>query len=133
MGLRISTELVAWIVAEAAAAPEVEVCGLLLGSGEVVHEARSCRNVAADPARRFEIDPAALLAAHRQARAGGPAILGCYHSHPSGRAEPSRRDATDAAPNGWWWLIVAGNDVAAWRAVDAGTLYERFEGGASLA
>ncbi len=129
MELTISSELLRLIVAEAAASPEVEVCGLLLGHGETIGEVRSCRNVAADPARRFEIDPAALLVAHRQARAGGAAILGCYHSHPSGKAEPSPCDAAAAEPNGWWWLIVAREEVRAWRAVKAGAWCGRFEGG----
>lgn len=169
MAFRIATDLIARIVAEAAASPGVEVCGLLLGTadqagstsdnsspfapslsrgrpqaaragqvlrqarherrgeGVTIGEARPCRNVAADPARRFEIDPAALLAAHRAARAGGPAILGCYHSHPSGVAEPSACDAAAAEPNGWLWLIVAGDQVRGFRAVGTGMLHGRFE------
>ena len=127
MALTISSELLRLIVAEAAASPAAEVCGLLLGNGDRVEEVRPCRNVAPEPARRFEIDPAALLAAHRQARAGGAAIIGCYHSHPSGKAEPSVCDAAAAEPNGWWWLIVAGGEVRAWRAVAVGAWQGRFE------
>lgn len=123
----MSTELLERIVAAARAEPGREVCGLLLGTGNRIEEARPCRNVAADPARRFEIDPAALLAAYRQARAGGPAILGCYHSHPSGRAEPSACDAAAAAPNGWLWVIVAGEEVRGWRAVAKGSWRGRFD------
>ena len=127
MAVRISTELVAQIAAEAAASPGVEVCGLLLGRGETVEEVRSCRNVAADPSCRFEIDPAALLAAFRTARGGGRAVLGCYHSHPTGPAEPSWADASDAEANGWVWIIVAGGDVGVWRAVACGTRHGRFD------
>lgn len=123
----IATELLARIVAEAAATPDVEVCGLLLGRDGTVEEARPCRNVAADPSHGFEIDPAALLAAHRTARGGGPTILGCYHSHPSGRPDPSQRDAADAAANGWLWAIVAGADVRVWRAVEGGAIWGRFD------
>ncbi|WP_375395115.1 M67 family metallopeptidase [uncultured Sphingomonas sp.] len=127
MGRVISTELLVRIVAEAAASPGVEVCGLLLGRGGHVEEARPSRNVAADPSCMFEIDPVVLIAAHRAARAGGPAVLGCYHSHPSGVAVPSCRDAEDAAANGWLWAIVAGLDVQVWRAVADGALRGRFE------
>ncbi|WP_174284859.1 M67 family metallopeptidase [Sphingomonas bacterium] len=127
MGRMISTELLARIVAEAAVSPGVEVCGLLLGRGGHVEEARPSRNVAADPSCMFEIDPAALIAAHRAARAGGPAILGCYHSHPSGSAEPSARDAADAVAEGWLWAIVAGDGVRVWRAVAGGPVWGRFE------
>ena len=84
-------------------------------------------NVAADPARFFEIDPAALLAAHRAARSGGPQVIGHYHSHPNGRAEPSPRDAADAAPDGSIWLIAASGRLTAWRAGPHGALHGRFD------
>ena len=126
MALRISSMILERITAEAIASPDREVCGLLLGTGDRVLEARSCRNVAADPAVRFEIDPAALLAAHRRGRNGGPVPVGCYHSHPTGRAAPSPRDAADAAPDGGIWLIAAGGRVTAWRAVADGPVHGRF-------
>ncbi|MBW6529199.1 M67 family metallopeptidase [Sphingomonas citri] len=122
ISIRLRDELVA-----AAAGSADEVCGLLLGRGERVERAPPCRNVAATPAVRFELDPAALLAAHRAARAGGPAVLGHYHSHPSGDARPSPRDAADAVPDGSLWLIVAGGEVTAWRAIEDGVLHGRFE------
>nr|WP_235532789.1 M67 family metallopeptidase [Sphingomonas sp. Leaf412] len=103
-----------------------EVCGLLLGRGDRVMEVRACANVAADPARRFEIDPAALIAAHRAARGGGPRVIGHYHSHPSGDATPSPRDAADAVPDGSVWIVVAGDALTAWRATADGALHGRF-------
>lgn len=105
----------------------VEACGLLLGAGARVERAVPCANVAADPARFFEIDPAALIAAHRDARAGGPAVIGHYHSHPSGLARPSPRDAADAAPDGSVWIVIAGGRLTAWRAVEKGSLHGRFD------
>ncbi|SFP75110.1 Mov34/MPN/PAD-1 family protein [Sphingomonas rubra] len=125
--LEISRESLDRIVAETMRDPVVEACGLLLGSGLRVDAVEPCRNVAADPARWFEIDPAALIAAHRRARAGEPAVIGCFHSHPGGRAEPSPRDAADAAPDGGIWIVVAGDHVTAWRAVAGGPLHGRFE------
>ncbi|MFK3890005.1 M67 family metallopeptidase [Sphingomonas sp. NPDC079357] len=110
-----------------AAVERGEICGLLLGDGVVVTRLLPCRNVAADPATRFEIDPAALIAAHRSARGGGERIIGHYHSHPSGIARPSPRDAADAAPDGSIWLIVAGEAVTAWRAVAHGAVEGRFD------
>ena len=125
--LRIASGMLDRIVAETNAAPGLEVCGLLLGTGLEVAAVLPCRNVAADPATRFEIDPVALLAAHRAARGGGAAVIGHYHSHPSGRAEPSTRDAADAAADGTVWVIAAGREVTAWLAVAAGALHGRFE------
>jgi len=84
-------------------------------------------NVAADPAHRFEIDPAVLLAAHRAARAGGPEIVGHYHSHPQGGPAPSATDAAMAQGEDEIWLIV-GDDGAlgAWRASSRGVMHGRF-------
>ena len=126
MVLDISSTVVAHILAAAAGSPDHEVCGLLFGSAARVEAAKACRNVAAEPARRFELDPVALLAAHRAARAGGPAIVGHYHSHPSGSAVPSTCDAEAAAADGAIWLIVAGGELCGWRAVAEGAIHGRF-------
>jgi desampylase len=91
-----------------------EACGLLLGL-PAIEQAVPTRNVAADPARRFEIDPAALIAAHRGERGGAARLAGYYHSHPSGSAEPSATDRASAAADGRVWAIVAGQEVRFWR------------------
>lgn len=124
---RIATEVLDAIVADARAAGAAETCGLLFGEDGIVTAGMASRNVADDPRRRFEIDPAALIAAHRRERAGGPRILGCYHSHPDGSPDPSPRDAADAAPNGWLWLIVGADRAALWRAVPDGSAHGRFD------
>lgn len=97
-----------------AASSADEVCGLLLGHFGCITQARPAENVAPDPARHFELDPAALLAAHKAARAGGPAVMGHYHSHPGGCPEPSATDAAYAAPDGSLWLIVGRGEVRLW-------------------
>lgn len=127
VSVRISTELLARLFAQTAASPTIEVCGLLFGDDEEIAAAQPCRNVAADPACRFEIDPAALIAAWRAARAKGRHLIGCYHSHPSGTPEPSMHDAANAAADGWLWLILTSDRVLAWRAVEAGERHGRFD------
>ncbi len=93
-----------------------EACGLLLGQAGSVTAAQPAANVASDPERRFDIDPAALIAAHRAARSGGaPLVLGYFHSHPTGVAAPSATDAAMAARDGKIWAIVAGETVTLWR------------------
>lgn len=126
MKLQISSSHLAFLRDAAAAAPQEEVCGLLLGQGQRVDRLVPARNVAADPARSFEIDPATLLATHRAARADGLRVVGHWHSHPNGRAEPSARDAARASDNGQIWLIIAGKAVTAWAAHTAGTGPARF-------
>ncbi len=126
MMVEISSAMLDRIAAAAATSPAAEVCGLLFGTATRIVAVEPCANVASNPARRFEIDPAALLAAHRRARTGGTPPVGCYHSHPTGIAAPSPRDAADAAPDGGIWLIAAGGTVTAWRAVADGQVHGRF-------
>jgi desampylase len=121
--LRISSAALDRIVADAAGSAD-EICGLLLGDPA---QARACRNLHPEPARHFEIDPAALLRAHREARAGGAAVIGHYHSHPSGDPTPSRADAAGAPPDRSIWLIVGGGEARAWVAVDDGSVHGRFD------
>lgn len=105
----------------------MEVCGLLLGEGGRITVVEQCANVSSAPATRFELDPAALIAALRAARSGGHQVIGHYHSHPTGDPRPSPTDAADAAPDGAIWIIVGAGEVAAWRAVERGALHGRFD------
>lgn len=99
--------------ASAAAAPQ-EACGLLFGQDGAILEASVAENVAAEPHRFFEIDPAHLFDAHRRARAGPLSIVGCWHSHPGGGAVPSVADRDGVADPGWLWLIEADGLLTAW-------------------
>jgi len=67
-----------------------------------------------------------LIAAERAMREGGPKIIGYYHSHPSGAVRPSKTDAACAAPDDRLWLILNGEDAAAWKAKVDGEIYGRF-------
>lgn len=127
MMLRISSELLSRLHALAAASPDAEVCGLLLGEEDRVVEILPAANVAAMPATHFEIDPATLIAAHRAARGGGLQVIGCYHSHPNGRAEPSVEDAAQSAPDGQYWVIVAQGAASCWKSSPNGALHGRFD------
>ncbi|SRR5258706_444664 len=125
MRLDISSTLLAGLLTEAQSSLEREICGLLFGTAGRIENAERCANIAADPDRAFEIDPAALFAAHRAARAGGPRMIGHYHSHPSGAAAPSARDADAAMGDGALWLILtAVGEARLWRTVRAGAFDE---------
>lgn len=115
------------LIAAAAASPEAEVCGLLLGKGHAIRDAPAARNVAGDPAAAFEIDPATLFAALRVERAGGPAVIGHYHSHPTGVPMPSRCDAAAAMGDGRLWLILGRDGGSFWRAMPDGAHIGRFD------
>lgn len=115
MEIHLARGIIAAIREEAARAHPDEACGLLLGRGQNVAQIRPCANVAPDPSRHFEIDPAALIAAFRAERAGEQQVLGYYHSHPTGHAAPSKTDAAMAARDGRVWAICGGKTVSWWR------------------
>lgn len=115
MVIEVTSGVIATLLAEATKAAPAECCGLLLGLAGRISEARAAQNVAPDPMRNFEIDPAALFTAHRAARAGGPEILGYFHSHPNGHPLPSAVDCQHASGDQRAWAIVAGGKVSFWR------------------
>ena len=124
MALTLTRSVVELLGAEAQRAHPLECCGLLLGGTEErIDVALAARNVAPDPARYFEIDPQALIDAHRAERRGGPRLLGYYHSHPTGLAQPSATDRAQASGDGRLWAIVAREEIALWR--DVGVGFER--------
>ena len=115
MSITLSKQAHAAMLSAAAAAHPREACGLLLGEGGAIHAATPAANVHPDPLTRFEIDPAALIAAHKAARAGGPTLVGYWHSHPNGHPRPSATDCEHAGGDGAIWAIVADNAVSVWR------------------
>ena len=103
------------IAREARATFPRECCGLMEGE----REGDAIRLIALHAARnlssgndRFEIDPADHFAAIRAARANEREIVGCYHSHPNGKPEPSMRDTDGAEGENFLWLIAALSDGA---------------------
>jgi desampylase len=120
MTILITSELHQLLLEMAAVHPEQEVCGLLYGLYNRVQSIELIANVSPAPSSSFEIDPTALIAAHRAAREGGPAIIGCFHSHPNGRTSPSPRDEASSAGDGLIWLIIAGDIITGWRAMQSG-------------
>lgn len=122
--MMVAREVLDSLLAEAARAAPLECCGLLLGHGERIEQVQPVANVADDPARRFEIDPAALLAAHKSARQGGPELIGYYHSHPEGHPLPSATDCEHASGDGRVWAIVAAGGVTFWRDGEQGFVPE---------
>jgi len=120
MELEVTRGILTTVCVEATRAHPNECCGLLLGEGARIVRAQLCVNVHPRPDRAFEIDPAALIAAHRAARAGGWQVLGYFHSHPNGRIGPSAQDLALAARDGRIHAIVAGGEVTWWRDGDRG-------------
>ena len=108
--LILSEILEAQVQREAWVALPRECCGLIEGvvDGTNVYATKfhATRNVAAQT-DRFEIDPMEHIRLLRAAREDGTQIVGCYHSHPNGRAELSKRDRAGAADDEFVWLVAA--------------------------
>lgn len=86
-----------------------ECCGLLIGRAAeeryFVASAYPCRNLKADEAARYEVDPRDFLRADRLAREQGLDVIGAYHSHPDQPPAPSPVDAREAL-QGFVYVIV---------------------------
>ena len=95
-----------------------ECCGALVGRESAgatrVDKAVTFANVAdGDRSERYALDPEALLAVVKAARAEGRQVVGYYHSHPDGSCRPSTRDLDTAWPDTTYLII--GTDKAAAR------------------
>lgn len=94
-----------------------EVGGLLFGHPEhpehVIFSER-CWNASPDPRVGYSIEPITLDATVTSYEKRGWELLGSYHSHPLGPAEPSSADVVTAQATGLL-LIVAPNPVRGWK------------------
>jgi len=117
MRVRLPEALRAQILDEARAALPGECCGLVEGvRSESVFQVlalHAARNLEA-AWDRFEVAPEDHFRALKAARASGRALIGCYHSHPNGRAEPSATDKQGAGEENFLWLIAAGEKLGAY-------------------
>jgi proteasome lid subunit RPN8/RPN11 len=109
-------------------APE-EVVGILAGrraiggdgTGDrsIVERSYAAENAADAPRTRYEIAPREELELLERIDEAGLDVVGFYHSHPDGPAEPSAADARLAAWPGYAYVIVSlggdGATVRGWR------------------
>ncbi|QSX00360.1 desampylase [Haloterrigena alkaliphila] len=110
-----------------------EICGVF--GGDFEREGRSrvrsqypATNVAETPRTRYRIDPEEQLAIFERLEARGEEIVGFYHSHPRGPAQPSATDEAQATWPDRSSLIVSLEplEVSSWRWREDGD-DERFE------
>ncbi len=124
--VRIGAGLIEMLERAAWQAAPNEACALLLGVREDavanVTSAVLADNVTdGDPETSFEVDPAMHVRLQKLVREGGPEIVGVWHSHPKGPAQPSQTDQSRSVEPGWIWLITGhGGSVSATAAFFAG-------------
>jgi proteasome lid subunit RPN8/RPN11 len=92
-----------------------ECCGILLGTfggvGVVRQMVRAENTADAETrAKRYLIDPRAILEADKIGRAADLEIVGFYHSHPDHPAVPSQTDLSQAWPDYVYVIVERRND-----------------------
>jgi proteasome lid subunit RPN8/RPN11 len=107
MTVRVAAQVRADVIAHAREEAPLECCGLLVGRNEWIEESIRARNLASRPATRYLLDPAAHIAANRQVRGTGRAVVGFYHSHPGSAVTPSQTDREEACYPALLWMIVS--------------------------
>jgi proteasome lid subunit RPN8/RPN11 len=108
----VSADVIERVVQHARECAPEECCGMLIGRGDRIEDARPARNASEAPTVRFLIDPRDHFAAIKDARQRGLAVIGFYHSHPHSAAIPSETDRAEAAYPGHLCLIVGLGDAA---------------------
>jgi proteasome lid subunit RPN8/RPN11 len=109
--LRLSRDAYDAIVSQGYDGGDEEVCGVLAGErGEaesVVHEVHLAENVADRPRIRYAMAPEEQFEIIERVEAAGLAVVGFYHSHPTGPVRPSETDVTRATWPGYSYAICA--------------------------
>lgn len=102
---KLTTQLLHW----AQISPDAEICGLVSSKQGQAYRCYPVKNVAAEPGRRFQLEPTAQIAALKTLRDNGEELFAIYHSHPSAPAEPSALDLDMAAYPDALYLIISLN------------------------
>ncbi len=126
--VRLPRAIATRILAEAQRGRGAEVCGLVGARDGVPVSLYPVPNAAADPARRFRMDPRGQIEAMRRMRESGETLWAIYHSHPHGPARPSLRDLAEAAyPEAVHLIVSLGTagvlELGAWR-IEGGAAHE---------
>jgi proteasome lid subunit RPN8/RPN11 len=112
MILQIDAALMKVMADAAEAAWPAEACGLVVGRGrgQLIRVTRivPAPNLLAETADRFELDPGARIRLEVELRetGGKDRVVGHYHSHTDGTADPSGTDRAMATEPDLAWVVV---------------------------
>lgn len=108
--LELPAKLVNRILSHALQHAARESCGLISAADDRAVRYYAIDNVAADPVRRFEMEPGQQIDAMRHMREHGEELLAIVHSHPQTPPLPSAADIAEAAYPDAYYLIVSLKD-----------------------
>lgn len=95
------------ILAQAQQQPDTETCGLLGARNGEAARYYPVKNIAADPATRFEMDPRQQISVMKTLRENDEQLLAIVHSHPHSPPEPSATDLEEFGYPDAYYLIVS--------------------------
>jgi proteasome lid subunit RPN8/RPN11 len=127
MGLTLSEEHFAALLAHVEAERPNEACGLLAGRAGRICRIYPAENIRHSPTV-YEMNPAQQLAAFLDMEAAGWELAAIYHSHPAGPAVPSPTDIAQAYYPDSIYVIVSPAPGVAWQVrgftIEAGQVRE---------
>jgi [CysO sulfur-carrier protein]-S-L-cysteine hydrolase len=110
--IQIRRAILFGVVKHARQSPGQECCGLLAGREGVITRIFPATNALASPTA-YEIAPQDLLRLMREIRGARTQLMGIYHSHPTGRNEPSPLDIERAYyPEAAYFILSPQSDAA---------------------
>jgi proteasome lid subunit RPN8/RPN11 len=107
--LELPRKLVNQILTHAQQHEHTESCGLVSESNGTPAHYYAVKNVAADPASRFEMEPRQQIEAMKHMREHGEELFAIVHSHPQSPPVPSTSDMHQAGYADAYYIIVSLN------------------------
>jgi proteasome lid subunit RPN8/RPN11 len=119
----IPRKLVNQILTHAQQHEHTEACGLISALNDIPAHYYAIKNIAAEPATRFEMEPGQQIAAMKHMREQGEELHAIVHTHPQTPPVPSISDIREAGYKDAYYIIVSLNtkgvlEMRAYRAAD---------------
>jgi desampylase len=125
--MRTTTLAIIDRIREEACNSDAEICGALLGDGNVVTAVLPLVNHSVHAQDSFYIPATEVMRIERAAESDGHMLMGFYHSHPNGDAVPSATDVLEALPGYVYWIVSRSGDLRAWRLRDDRTQFDEVD------
>lgn len=106
---KLPRQIVNGILSLAQSKTDQEVCGLISQDKNQNMTLIPIPNIAKDPEKFFEMDPASTIKAMKNIRENDSVLFAIFHSHPHTPAQPSKTDIEQAGYPEALYLIVSLN------------------------
>lgn len=107
--IQLSRKITNQLLHAAQISPDQEVCGLIGATDNIATSCYPIKNIATQPAIRFQLDEKQHISAISTMRDKGENLFAIYHSHPTAPAKPSATDIKLASYPDTLYLIISLN------------------------